>query len=37
MGRKIGLRDTEIEKSLPLGISAYQTRAAIRAIRLRKL
>ncbi|WP_414663008.1 3-keto-disaccharide hydrolase [Horticoccus sp. 23ND18S-11] len=37
MGRKIGLRDTEIEKSLPLGISAYQTRAAIRDIRLRKL
>ena len=37
MGRKIGLRDTEIEKSLPLGISAYQTRAAIRDIRLKKL
>lgn len=36
-GRKLSLRDGEIEKSLPLGISAYQTRAAIRDIRLKRL
>lgn len=36
-GRKIDLRYGGIENSLPLGIAAYQTRAALRAIRLRKL
>jgi hypothetical protein len=36
-GRKIDLRYGGIENSLPLGIAAYQTRAAIRGIRLRRL
>lgn len=35
--RKIGLRWGDIDKSLPLGIAAYQTRAALREIRLRRL
>ena len=33
--RRIGLRGGEIEESLPLGIAAYQTQAALRNIRLR--
>jgi hypothetical protein len=36
-GRTIGLRPGEIYKSLPLGIATFQTRAAIRDIRLRRL
>ncbi len=36
-GRVIGLRAGEIQKSLPLGIAAYMTRAAVRDIRLRRL
>jgi hypothetical protein len=36
-GRTIGLRPGEIQKSLPLGIAAYMTRAALRDIRLRRL
>ena len=36
-GHKIGLRFGEIENSLPFGIAAYQTRAAFRDIRLRRL
>lgn len=35
--RKITIRYGAIENSLPLGIAAYQTRAAVRAIRLRRL
>jgi hypothetical protein len=35
--RKIGLRGGEIEESLPLGVAAYQTKAAIRNIRVRKV
>ena len=35
--RKISLRFGEIENSLPFGIAAYQTRAAVRDIRLRRL
>lgn len=35
--RKIGLRWGDIEKSLPLGIAAYQTKAAVREIKLRRL
>jgi hypothetical protein len=35
--RRIGLRWGDIDKSLPLGIAAYQTRAALRDIRLRRL
>ncbi|MBI4624929.1 MAG: DUF1080 domain-containing protein [Verrucomicrobia bacterium] len=35
--RKISLRFGDIENSLPLGIAAYQTRAALRDIRLRRL
>jgi hypothetical protein len=35
-GRTIGLRPGEIQKSLPLGIASYQTRAAVRDIRLRR-
>ncbi len=35
--RKISLRFGEIENSLPFGIAAYQTRAAVRNIRLRRL
>ena len=36
-GRVIALRPGEIQKSLPLGIAAYMTRAALRDIRLRRL
>ncbi len=36
-GRKISLRFGEIENSLPFGIAAYQTRTAVRDIRLRRL
>ena len=36
-GRKISLRFGDIENSLPLGVAAYQTRAALRDIRLRRL
>ncbi len=35
--RRVGLRYGEIDQSLPLGIAAYQTKAAIREIRVRKL
>lgn len=35
-GRVIGLRPGDIQKSRPLGIAAYMTRAAIRDIRLRQ-
>lgn len=35
--RRIGLRWGDIDKSLPLGVATYQTRAAIRNMRLRKL
>ncbi len=35
--RKISLRPGDIELSVPFGISAYQTRAAIRDIRIRTL
>jgi hypothetical protein len=36
-GRTIGLRPGEIQKSLPLGVATYMTRAALREIRLRRL
>lgn len=36
-GRKISLRFGDIEYSAPLGIASYQTRAAVRDIRLRRL
>jgi hypothetical protein len=36
-GRRIGLRFGDIDKSLPLGIAAYQTKAALRDIKLRRL
>ena len=36
-GRTIGLRPGDIQKSLPLGIASYMTRAAVRDIRLRRL
>jgi hypothetical protein len=36
-GRKITLRHGEISKSVPLGISTYQTTAAFRNIKLRRL
>ena len=36
-GRRIGLRPGDIQKSLPLGIASYMTRAAVRDIRLRRL
>lgn len=36
-GRKISLRPGDIQKSLPLGIASYMTRAALRDIRLRRL
>lgn len=36
-GRRIGLRFGDIDKSLPLGICAYQTKAALREIKLRRL
>lgn len=35
--RKISLRPGEIQKSLPLGIATYMTKAAVRDIRLRRL
>ena len=35
-GRKVGIR-IEMEESIPMGISTYQTTAAIREIKLRKL
>ena len=35
--RKITMRFGEIERSVPLGIATYQTKAAFRNIRLRKL
>ena len=35
--RRIGLRFGDIDKSLPLGIASYQTTAAVREIRLKKL
>lgn len=37
VGHKISLRFGDIDNSLPLGIAAYQTRAALRDIRLRRL
>jgi hypothetical protein len=36
-GRKITLRWGEIQKSLPLGVAAFMTRAALREIRIRRL
>jgi hypothetical protein len=36
-GKKISLRRGEIDKSVPLGFSTYQTSAAFRAIKLRRL
>jgi len=36
-GRIITLRPGDIQKSLPLGIASYMTRAAVRDIRLRRL
>ena len=36
-GRKLDLRFGDISHSLPLGIAAYETRAALRNIRLREL
>lgn len=36
-GRVVGLRPGQIQKSLPLGIATYMTRAAIRDVRLRRL
>ncbi len=36
-GRIIGIRPGDIQKSLPLGIATYMTRAAVRDIRLRRL
>ena len=36
-GRVIGIRPGDIQKSLPLGIATYMTRAAVRDIRLRRL
>jgi len=36
-GRVIGLRPGDIQKSLPLGIASYMTRAAVRDIRVRRL
>lgn len=35
-GRTIGLRPGDIQKSLPLGISTYMTKAAIRDLRVRR-
>lgn len=35
-GRQIGLRFGDIEHSLPLGLAAFRTRAALRDIRLRQ-
>jgi hypothetical protein len=36
LGRRVGLRPGDIQKSLPLGISTYMTRAAVRDIVLRR-
>ncbi len=36
-GRTISLRPGDIQKSLPLGIASYMTRAAVRDIRLKRL
>ena len=36
-GREIGMRSGEIEMSIPLGFSTYDTTAKIREVRLRKL
>lgn len=36
-GKKISLRRGEIDRSIPLGISTYQTSAAYRALRMRKI
>lgn len=36
-GRKISLRPGDIQRSLPLGIATYMTRAAVRQIELRQL
>ena len=36
-GRVISIRPGDIQKSLPLGIASYMTRAAVRDIRLRRL
>lgn len=36
-GRKLDLRFGEIKHSLPLGIAAYETKAALRNLRLRRL
>jgi Domain of Unknown Function (DUF1080) len=36
-GRTISLRPGDIQKSLPLGVATYMTRAAVRDLRLRKL
>lgn len=36
-GRKITLRWGEIQKSLPLGVATFMTRAALRDIRIRRL
>ena len=36
-GKKISLRPGDIQKSLPLGIATYMTRAAVRDIRMRRL
>jgi len=36
-GRTLSLRPGDIQKSLPLGLASFQTRAAIRLVRLRRL
>jgi hypothetical protein len=36
-GRTIGIRPGDIQKSLPLGVATYMTRAAVRDIRVRRL
>jgi hypothetical protein len=36
-GKNIALRPGDIQKSLPLGIATYMTKAAVRDIRLRRL
>jgi hypothetical protein len=35
-GRRLSLRPGDIQKSLPLGIATYMTRAAVRDIRIRR-
>ncbi len=37
VGKKISLRPGEISKSVPLGLSTYQTSSAFRAIKIRRL